>query len=131
MSYIGNVKLSMSAKRVWEALGYLKPKLQFSYTREFYDAFCYNRRSLPFDFAIKKRGKLYLVEFSDGKLPHPNASAKEQFCGANNIPLLVLGEPEVWNGELEDILRGFLNTKVTGKQNVRPSRSSWYFWFYE
>lgn len=86
---------------------------------------------MPFDFAIKKRGKLYLVEFSDGKLPHPNALAKEQFCGTNNIPLLVLGEQEVWNGELEDILRGFLNTTVIGKQNVQPSRSSWYFWFYE
>jgi hypothetical protein len=131
MSYIGKAELSFSAKQVWEALGYLKLKVDFAYTREFYDVLCYNLRSLPFDFAVKKSGKLYLIEFSDGKLPHPNALTKERFCGTNNIPLLMLAEQDVWGGELEHILQGFLNTKVLGKQNVHPCHSSWYFWFYE
>jgi hypothetical protein len=130
MPYIGR-QLSQSARRVWEDLGYLKPKLRFAYAREFYDVLCYNRRSLPFDFAVKKRGKLYLIEFSDGELPHPNASTKEQFCGTNNIPLLDLGEHDVWGGELADMLQSFLSTNVVGKQNVHPCRSSHFFWFYE
>jgi len=131
MSYPRKGDLSFSAQQVWEALGYLKPKLHYIRTQEYYDKYCYNLRSLPFDFGIKKLGRLYLVEFNDGNLPHPNALTKEEFCGKSNIPLIVLGEVDVWSGDLEDILEGFLNTKVIGKQNVNPCHSSEDFWFFQ
>src|SRR5713226_9844437 len=100
MSWMGNQRLSASAQWVWDSLRWMKEKrgMDIRFTREYRDRFCYTQRALPFDFAVKRHGRLYLVEFDGEQHAWYRTSydrRKEEFCADSNIPLLILREADV------------------------------------
>lgn len=68
MGWIGLTQPSFSAERVRDCLVHLSVKQKFCWTTEYNDIFCYDRRTLPFDFAVRKNGLLYLVEYDDDNI---------------------------------------------------------------
>ena len=76
------------------------------------------------------KSKLRLIEFDDedyeGK-NHPHRGEKIHACGVSNVPFRIFYSGDLWSGDVEEQILSFVLTNVVGKQDVIPSRSSWYF----
>lgn len=127
MPWIGTNQDSFGAKRVADALR----QLNLPWYSEHSDKLCYTRRTCPFDFAVWRNGKLYLIEFDGDQHGFTRTRRdimKEAFCERNNIPLLILRESDLW-GRLEWLLSDFVNRKVHGEQVVNMTQGTWRRWW--
>ncbi len=117
--------------RFKDILYWLGGKYKFSVCSEFFcslkDAY-WDR--VQFDFAIMRKGKLFLIEFDDEDYDgrsHPRRSRKVHACGISNVPFRVFYSNDLWSGDIEERILGFVFTEVAGKQEVVPSKGCWDF----
>ena len=129
MAWIGTNQDSFGARRVADALR----QLNLRWYGEHADILCYTHRTCPFDFAVWRDGKLYLIEFDGeqhGFMRTHRDLMKEGFCVRNNIPLLILREADLFGGRLEWLLSDFVNRMVYGKQGVNMTQGTRRRWWW-